>query len=361
MNRLSRYLARLFAADAMALFAVALFLLFLIQCLRSFDVVSSMGQDLLTLFGQALLSMPTLGIVFLYVCLAIGLARGLKGLQDSSELQVIHASRRLPALLGGVAIYTGLGALAVFALTHFVEPTTNRQFNNWQASIAADLVGRALVPHRFVEVVPDVTIVIGGRGAGGELSDFFADDDRTADMRRTYQARAATVAMDDQGYVLQLRDGSIQYMTDDLEFSRISFDRYDIALERLTGPATYRESYSELNSLELVLQALGRGTWDTETLRQLGKRLAESIRVIALCLAVAAMAMFPHGGRNRHEFPIEIIVLGLCFLERGVSSYLAPTAFLPVSGSLIIGGISLVVLLVRLQAFRPLALKGSAA
>src|SRR3954454_6331956 len=77
MSRLSRYLLRLFTSEAMALFAVAAFLLFLIQCLRLFDVVADKGQSLLTLIGQALLGMPSLGIVFLYVCLGIGLGRAL--------------------------------------------------------------------------------------------------------------------------------------------------------------------------------------------------------------------------------------------------------------------------------------------
>ena len=61
MARLSRYLLRLFWSEAMALFAVAAFLLFLIQCLRLFDLVSDKGQNVLTLIGQALLTMPGLG------------------------------------------------------------------------------------------------------------------------------------------------------------------------------------------------------------------------------------------------------------------------------------------------------------
>ena len=83
----------------MALFGVAAFLLFLIQCLRLFDLVSSRGQSLLTLLGQAALGMPSLGVVVLYVCLAIGLGRALRTLQDRSELQIIHASALVPSLI----------------------------------------------------------------------------------------------------------------------------------------------------------------------------------------------------------------------------------------------------------------------
>ena len=57
MNRLSLYLVRLFARQTLALLGVMLGLLFLVQCLKIFDLISVQGQDLLTLFG---------GIILLY-------------------------------------------------------------------------------------------------------------------------------------------------------------------------------------------------------------------------------------------------------------------------------------------------------
>lgn len=358
MTRLGRYLARGFAAEAIALFAVALFLLFLIQCLRSFAVVSVRGQDLLTLVGHALLTLPTVAVVFFYVCAGIGLARGLRALQASQELHIIHSSHRLPALMGGIGAYTGACTLIVLLLTHVVEPGTNRQFNEWSASIAADLVGRTLTPNRFVEVVPGVTIFIGDRGAEGELTDFFADDNRIKEARRTYVAKTATVAADDEGYVLQLRDGAIQYiqyMQDDRRFSEIAFTRYDMALERLTGPTEARDRLRESDSIQLIAAALAGGGWDDAVIRQLANRTGEGVRVIALCLFVAALAAFPHGRRAEREVPIELVVLGTAFIERGLSSNLIPPGPLdPVSGAFVLGGLSLVVLLLRLRVFVPL-------
>ena len=362
MTRLSTYLAKVFAADAIALFAVAVFLLFLIQILRTFSVVSVKGQGLLTLIGQALLTMPSLGVVFLYVCVGIGLARGLRALQASQELHIIHSSRRVPALLTAIAVYTGVSAFIVLLLANFVEPATNRQFNDWSANIAADLVGRTLTPNRFAEIVPGVTMVIGDRSAEGELTDFFADDNRNREMRRTYVAKSATVAADEQGYVLQLRDGAIQYMSDDSRFSEVAFVRYDVALERLTGPVESREVLSETNSLDLVARALATGTWDGETIRHLAKRLGESLRVIAICLFVAALAAFPHGRRTRREVPLELVVLGAAFIERGVSSSLIPPGPLdPVPGAFLLAAISLVVLIVRLRVFAPVKMRAATA
>ncbi len=353
MKRLSLYLARLFAVDAIALFAVAVFLLFLIQCLRIFDVVSVKGQSILTLLGQALLTMPSLAVVFLYVCVGIGLGRALRNMQSNQELHIIHTSRGVPALLGAIWIYTGGCALIVLLISNFVEPYTTRQFNDWSASVTADLVGRTMRPHRFAEVVPGVNIVIGGRQGDGQLSDFFADDARAPESRRTYVAKSAVVAQDDEGYVLQLVDGSIQYMTDTFQFSQVAFKRYDLALERLTGPTEYRDELAEKNSFDIVVGAISSGSWDANVVSVLIKRLGEALRVVAICVFVAALAAFPHGRRGG-EVPLELVVLGAAFLERGVASLpFIADRFGPMSGTTLLLAVSTVILLYRLRIHAP--------
>lgn len=355
MRRLSLYLAKLFALDAIALFAVALFLLFLIQCLRIFDVVSVKGQNLLTLLGQALLTTPSLAVVFFYVCAGIGLGRALRAMQANWELHVIHSSRRLPALLGGIAIYTGFAAFVVLIISNFVEPYTSRQFNQWSASITADLVGRTLRPHRFAEVVPGVNMVIGGREGEGNITDFFADDARTPESRRTYIAKSAIIAQDEEGYVLQLFDGQIQYMTDEFQFSQVTFQRYDLALERLTGETEFRNTLAERNSLDLIAEAVSRGVWKQDVLSLLGRRLGEVLRVIAICCFVTALAAFPHGRRGR-EIPLELVVLGAAFLERGVGSLPSIAGqYGALAGASVLLVLSAVVLLYRLRVHAPLS------
>lgn len=353
MKRLSLHLAKLFAADAMAIFAVALFLLFLIQCLRIFDVVSVKGQSFLTLLGQALLTMPSLAVVFLYVCVGIGLGRALRTLQGNQELHIIHASRGLGSLIGAVTTFTGASALLIMLISNFVEPATTRQFNEWSASVTADLVGRTLKPHRFAEVVPGVNMVIGGRRGDGEITDFFVDDTRAPESRRTYIADRAIVAVDEEGYVLQLMDGAIQYMSDDFQFSQVAFERYDLAMDRLTGPTDAPATLEEKNSLELVNIALASGQWSPEILRILVKRLGEGLRVVAICLFVAALAAFPHGRRSG-DVPIELLVLGAAFLERGVASLpQISESYGTLAGTwtlLIASGIAL---LYRLRVYRP--------
>jgi lipopolysaccharide export system permease protein len=353
MSRLSRYLLRLFTSEAMALFGVAAFLLFLIQCLRLFDVVADKGQSMVTLIGQALLGMPSLGIVFLYVCLGIGLGRALRNLQASSELGVIHTNRLLPVLLRAVGIYTAGGAIALLVLAHIVEPVSVRASSSWSASIAADLVSHALIPHRFTEIAHGVSIVIGSRDSAGNIADFFADDHRSEEQQRTYFAQSAVITQDEQGYVLRMHDGAIQYFTADNRFSQVSFTRYDLALDNLTSASEPTDSLALRSSLDILKD----GKLSADAAKTLLKRTGEALRAIAICLFVTAISAFPTGKRARFEIPIEITVLGAAFLERAVTSYLPGPGILGVaSGSILLTLAGAATLVVRLRVFQPVHL-----
>jgi lipopolysaccharide export system permease protein len=342
----------------MALFAVAAFLFFLIQCLRLFDLVSDKGQGLPTLIGQALLAMPGLGIVFLYVCLGIGLGRSLRSLQASSELQIMHSSSLLGALIGAIGLYALSGTLAVLLLSNVVEPLSNRASNNWSASIAADLVSRSMVPHRFTQLGGGVSMVIGARDSAGNISEFFADDPRDPDSRRTYFAKAAIISHDEDGYILRMRDGAVQYLTADGRFSQIKFDKYDLPLDRLTGNPGPRDEIAQTWTPELIAAGLSTGQWSADAVSAILKRSAEGIRVVSLCLLVAGLAMFPTGQRRRTEVPVELVVLGVAFAERAFTAYVVgPGIFSVASGPIVLLLVAIVILVSRLRLFRPPALR----
>lgn len=345
----------------MALFAVAAFLLFLIQCLRLFDLVSDKGQNVLTLVGQTLLTMPGLGVAFLYVCLGIGLGRALRGLQASSELGIIHSNGLLPVLLRAIGLYTLIGTLAVLLLSHVADPLGSRATNDWSTSIAADLVSRSMIPHRFTSLGGGVSMVIGGRDSRGNISDFFADDPRDPDLHRTYFARAAIITHDEQGYVLRMRDGAVQYLTADGRFSQVAFKQYDLPMDRLAADSGAADGLAQSPSYDLVATALETGHWDPAVVKTLLKRSGEGLRVLALCALVTALALFP-SGRRRGDAPVEIVVLGAAFIERALTSYVVGPGILGVaSGSVIILAAALVLLCVRLRVFRPIRWRRKAA
>jgi lipopolysaccharide export system permease protein len=350
MNRLSTYLVRLFTRETAALLGVMLGLLFLVQCLRIFDVVVVQGQNLWTLVGQALLGMPPLVIVIAYVCMGIGLVRAFAGLQASQELHVIHANGQLHALVRALVVFGAAGAVIVLLISNFVEPWANRRLNDWAASVAADIVGRTLTPHRISQVVPGVTIVIGSREGAGNITDFFADDRRDPEMRRTYSAKTAKVASDKDGYVLQLNDGTLQYLSPDKGFSEISFKGYNIALSKLTEQLGNPDNLAERTSWDLVSNAAATGDWTPDVVRRLVNRTTEGLRAVAMVVFMAALLLLPHARRRRGWLPLELVPLMVAYADKTITGNIPGPPYLTVlSGSVLILLAGLAILAVRLR------------
>ena len=321
MKRLTSYLARLFVRDAVILFAVVCVLLCLVNCLRSFDVVAVKGQNMLTLALQALLTMPPLALLFAYVCIGIGVARALQGLQNNRELHIIHTSHGLGSLWRATGIVAAGGMLFVLLLSNFVEPWANRRVNLLATSIAADLVSSTLKPKRFTQVTPGVVLLIGGRSGNGEITDFFADDRRDSSTQRTYIAQSARVARDGENYMLELHDGSLQYTESGGQFSQVSFARYDLSVERLTQTPEDNFRFREQDSVSALIEAAQTGQWTPELQANLLERQAPALGVLGICLLMVAILGFPSGRRSRFTVPMEALVMLLAFAERGVSSY----------------------------------------
>ena len=343
MKRLTAYLARMFVTDALILFGVVCFLLWLVNCLRSFDVVSVKGQSIAVLAVQALYTMPPLAIAFFYVCIGIGLARALQALQANKELHIIHTSYGLGSLWRATAVVAGAGVVGVLLLSNFVEPYAYRRLNALSASVAADLVSSTLRPGRFTQVTPGVVLLIGGRGGNGEIREFFADDRRDPDMRRTYVAESARVASDGQTYVLELRNGSLQYNSKEGRFSEITFGRYDVNVDQLSQPIGQSNPMLERDTPSLVAEAMATGRWSPGLVSLLANRMAEGLRVIGMAMMVLALMGFPSGRRARIPVPMEAGVLLIAFGERGLSAYSPLGTATGALAMIVVAGIALLV------------------
>ena len=349
MNRLKRYLVGQFAIEAATLFGVAISIIFLVQCLRVVDVGSVRGQGLLTLGAQVFLALPSVSMAFIHICIGIGLARALRTMQSTRELHILHVSGKLGALARAVAIYAVSAALLLLLVAHVVDPAASRENSSIRARIAADLVGRSLVPNRFAEVTEGVTVTVGGRRAGGEITSFFADD-RREPTRRTYIAESATITSDDVGYVLQLSNGVVQYRTPEGKYSEIAYDRYDLAFERLTGESDSGERVAQ-TSLDIIAEANADG-WTNARLLKLSERTVEAMRALVICLFVFALAGFPSGRRREPRLPLEITVLGASFFERVLFTYSPGDGWLsPLTGVVALAAISLVILVFQVRPF----------
>lgn len=351
MRRLTTYLARLFATDALILTAILCVLLWLVNCLRQFELLSVKGQGFGTLAVQALYTMPPLALAFFYICVGIGMIRALTAIQLNRELHIIHATGVTGGIWRAAAMVIGGGVIVVMLLAHWVEPMANRKFTELAADVAADLVSSTLRPGRFTQVTPGVILLIGGREAGGEIVDFFADDRRDPNSRRTYIAQSARVSTDGENYVLELRDGTLQYVADDGRYSEVRFARYDLGVESLSQTIAGGDSMAERSSFDIIGEAMNSGYLAPEAAQRLLDRTAEALRVIAVGMLTLAIGAFPSGTRARIPIPLEVVVLLAGFAERGVGTY-SPLGIGTGSVLLIIG--SGLVLAWRLWPRRPI-------
>jgi len=351
MSRLRLYLLWLFTRNGLVLVGLAAAIILMVQCLRVMEPSSLRGSSLGQLALQAILGIPGMVLVFLFLCVAVALATALRQLSASRELHVIHASRRVSALWGAILGYTFGAAMAALLLAHLVVPITLHQASEIRAQVAAELLGGSLVPNRFATVAKDVTITVGGRGANGQLRSFFADDARDPTVRRTYVAETAVLTADDRGYVLQLYKGAVQYRTDKLQFSEISFDRYDMVLDNLINTRSTAERVEEVGSLDILARAMTAEGLERRDIRALVERTVEALRVIALCLFVASLASLPSGNRSSRRLPLELTTLVVAFLERAVSTYAGGGELAPATGAVLLLAISAVVIVVRTRIY----------
>ena len=337
MDRLSRYLQGQFFAQALTIFAAGGALIWLMQLLRLFDLVSAKGQNFLTLMGQSALTTPTFARSILYVCFAIGLVRGLRALQTSRELHTIHAAQRTGALWRAIVSFTLIGAAAVTLVANWIEPNARRSSADWSAEIAADIVGRALVPGRFTEIENGLVFSISDRRRDGTLVDFFFDD-TTNETRRTYFAETASVFQDETGYQLILNNGAIQYESAGRRgLSQIRFAQYHISLASLLDATAATRGPDQIDSFTLLA-----GEPRPSVVKLVNERFADTLRALAICALAAALCAYPDGGRGRRRMPVELVVLLIAFAEQAISAFsgggaknfIAPTILL--AGALVL-------------------------
>ncbi|MCB9994745.1 MAG: LptF/LptG family permease [Hyphomicrobiaceae bacterium] len=318
MSRLSRYLLVQFLHDAVALYLVAATLVWLTNMLRLFDLVTAKGQGLFTLAAQAFLTTPSLAREILYICMAIGLARAFSALQNSRELHTIHITNRVTAIWGALFWFSLIGVVTVEFLAHWGEPVSKRSAVEWQAQIAAELVGENLTPGRFTEISDGVVVRIGPRLPDGTITNFFADDTR-ADTRRTYIADTAVVIKKDGIYQLSLRDGTLQSQPSNDKYSEVAFSRYELEVNSLTEVENPANDIKQRSTVQL----LSRGRMVPAVIAVLQQRNAEALRMVGVFLLVASLMMFPNSRRGRRWVPPELLILATCFAERSLSNFAA--------------------------------------
>ncbi len=320
MSILSKYLIKRFFIQSFSLFIVASLLVWITQILRLFDLITVKGQDLFTLIGQSFLTTPQLAMAIFSICLAIGLARALYAMQENYELHSIHSLNMVKQLWQAIMIFALGGLIFQAIIANYLNPISQKSYARWNQEIAADILGRALIPDRFSEIVPSLVVVIGGRSDDGFILDFFANDRRNKERETTYISKKAEIIYDDYGYNVSLIDGTVQFFdVENNELSQLSFNRYSISLERL-GKGDIILRNKQLDSYDLIRNSINADNFSSAIIRELNSRFSETLRPIAIILLVGALAAFPTAKRKRSFVPLEAVILLIGLGERAISA-----------------------------------------
>ena len=179
--------------------------------LRQLKLVTSKGQDTLTLLTMTTLAVPNLMALVAPVALLIATIHVLNRLNNDSELIVLSASGATvwkvarPLLLLALAVSIGLSAV-----NHFVMPWSLRILREKIIEVRSDLLAQVLLPGRFSSPEDGVVVHIRERRLDGTLEGILMRDERKPKEIVTYLAeRGQLVKQDDGSTFLAMENGRI--------------------------------------------------------------------------------------------------------------------------------------------------------
>ncbi len=337
MELLTRYILKKYLVAAAGIAFLLCFLGWLIQLLRAVDLVTNKGQGISAMIYQSFLSIPDILNIVLFLCVALGVSRTVRGLQLSKEIFPIYAGVGLRPLIRSWTIFICLSIFASLSLAHFIVPTAKYHIAVQSDQINADLVANSSRPGRFTQVAPGLTMMIRERAPDGTGLGFFIYDTRDPLRSQTIVAEESQLAQVDDVLTVRLKRGAIQYYTyANGKMSGLEFETYSLALADIT------DSNSASSVLSNSLQLLMRGSADGLSAREqysLHLRNAGALYVFTMGLLAFFMVSRPNTMRGRSRVSVDFVVLSIAVVVKvvgtGVEQFvfsspaLAPLVYVP--------------------------------
>ncbi len=228
LSLLERYVFRK-ALLAVTMAAAGLIgVMWVVRAVQEVDIIMNKGQGILTYLSMISLGVPTLAAAIAPLALVIGLVRTINGLNDDTELVVMHASGASRINLMKPFLATG-GIVAIFVLVLqvWVGPASMSTLRDYVTNVRADLVSLIVREGTFSDVGDGMTFHIASRAPGGVLKGVFIQDSRGEKEVQTYLAETGIVTKVGEKAFLILDNGQIQRQprTSD-QVSTIKFESY---------------------------------------------------------------------------------------------------------------------------------------
>jgi lipopolysaccharide export system permease protein len=202
--------------------------------LRQLNVVTSQGQDVLTLMKMTTLALPNLMAIIAPFSLLIAAIHTLNRLNGDSELIVLTASGATiwraakPLLLLAMLVTVG-----VAFVNHIAMPWSMRLLREYVMQVRTDILTQVIQPGQFSSPEPDLTFHIRERALNGELLGLIVHDTRDKAQSQSYLAERGIIVKREPTNYLIMTQGHIVRRTDKDEPAQIiAFDKYAVDLDR---------------------------------------------------------------------------------------------------------------------------------
>lgn len=314
MGIFARYVFRQTAGAFLLILFSLCSIVWIALALRQLNVVTSQGQDTLTLIKMTTLALPNLMAIIAPVSFLIAALHTLNRLNTDSELIVLTASGSTvwtaakPLLLLALLITVGLSFINQLA-----QPWSFRQLKEYVVQMRTDLLTQVIQPGRFSSPESGLTFHIRERALNGELIGLVMHDTRVADQAQSYLAERGIIVKQDPTAYLVMNAGHIIRRTDAKEPPQIiAFDTYAVDLDQFEPQG---EQASEFKARERYFSELLSTDPDCKICKsQVGpfraefhERLASLLYPIAFALIITA---FVGQARSTRSSRMESLVVG---------------------------------------------------
>lgn len=318
MDLLTRYILKKYLIAAASLAFLLCFLGWLVQLLRAVDLVTNKGQGVSAMIYQSFLGIPDVLAIVLFICVALGVSRTVRGLQLSKEIFPIYAGVGLRPLVRSWAVFMAISILISLSLSHFVVPTAKYVAAVQSDEINTDLVANSSRPGKFTKVSDGLTMMIRDRAPDGTGLGFFIYDTRDPNRSQTIVAEESQLAQVDGVLTVRLSRGSMQYFTyATRKMTGLEFETYSLALSDLADSNSAQAVAP--HSLRMLGQLAASTLSDRDRLT-LHERNAGALYVFAMGMLAFFMVSRPNTMRGKTRISVDFIVLAIAVLVKVVGT-----------------------------------------
>jgi lipopolysaccharide export system permease protein len=238
MTQIESYIFQKIARAFLLSFAALTMTVWLTQALRQFDLVSAMGQTIITFFKITLLLLPSLTTVTAPIALMLAVIYTFNSMNQGSELVVINAAGTKQWWLLKPVLMAGLIVTVFMAtMTLWMSPLSLRLWRELRSEVNGNLLTSILREGEFVKIENGLFFQLRQRMPDGTLRGIFLSDSREDEESVDYIAERGAVLDSPLGIFLVMSDGTIQTRKEkDSSLSIIQFSSYAFDLSTFSSP-----------------------------------------------------------------------------------------------------------------------------